>query len=66
LKAGRPREAEAIYREDLREFRNNGWALFGLVQSLEAQKKTAQARRAKAEFSRAWKNADVTLTASVF
>jgi len=66
LKAGRPREAEAIYREDLREFRNNGWALFGLVQSLEAQKKTAQARRAKEQFSRAWKNADVTLTASVF
>jgi tetratricopeptide (TPR) repeat protein len=66
LKAGRPREAEAIYREDLREFRNNGWALFGLVQSLEAQKKTAQARRAKADFNRAWKNADVTLTASVF
>jgi tetratricopeptide (TPR) repeat protein len=66
LKVGRPREAEAIYREDLREFRNNGWALFGLVQSLEAQKKTAQARRAKEDFNRAWKNADVTLTASVF
>jgi tetratricopeptide (TPR) repeat protein len=66
LKAGRPREAEAIYREDLREFRNNGWALFGLVQSLEAQKKTAQARRVRQDFNRAWKNADVTLTASVF
>jgi tetratricopeptide (TPR) repeat protein len=66
LKAGRAREAEAVYREDLREFKNNGWALFGLVQSLEAQKKTAQARKAKQEFKLAWKNADVTLKASVF
>jgi len=66
LKAGRPREAEAIYRDDLREFRNNGWALFGLAQSLEAQKKMAQARRTRADFNRAWKNADVTLTGSVF
>ena len=66
LKAGRAREAEAVYREDLREFKNNGWAIFGLVQSLEAQKKIAQARKAREEFKRAWKNADVTLTASVF
>ncbi len=66
LKAGRPREAEAVYGEDLREFRNNGWALFGLVQSLEAQKKTAQARKVREEFTRAWKNADVTLNGSVF
>ena len=66
LKAGRAKEAEAIYREDLRDFRNDGWALFGLVQSLEAQKKTGEARKAKEEFNRAWKNADVTLTASVF
>ena len=66
LKAGRAREAEAVYREDLREFKNNGWAIFGLVQSLEAQKKIAQARKAREEFKRAWKNADVTLKASVF
>jgi tetratricopeptide (TPR) repeat protein len=66
LKARRAREAEAVYREDLREFRDNGWALFGLVQSLEAQRKTVQARRVKERFTRAWKNADVTLNASVF
>ena len=66
LKAGRAREAEAVYREDLREFRNNGWALFGLAQSLEAQRKTVQARTARERFSHAWKNADVTLKASVF
>jgi len=66
LKAGRPRQAELIYREDLREFRNNGWALFGLFQSLRAQGKSIAARKAEQDFERAWKNADVTLKISVF
>ena len=35
--AGRFAEAEAVYREDLRQFPENGWALFGLHQSLTAQ-----------------------------
>jgi tetratricopeptide (TPR) repeat protein len=66
IRAGRPREAEAVYREDLRHFRNNGWTLFGLLQSLRAQGKSAAARKVEREFARAWKNADVTLKASVF
>jgi Tfp pilus assembly protein PilF len=66
LKAGRAREAEAVYREDLKEFQNNGWTLFGLVQSLRAQKKAAEARKVEASFQEAWKIADVTLKASVF
>ena len=66
LKAGRAREAEAVYREDLKEFQNNGWTLFGLAQSLRAQKKTAEARKVEASFEEAWKIADVTLKASVF
>lgn len=66
LKAGRAREAERVYREDLRDFRNNGWTLFGLSQSLRAQGKSAEARKVDASFQRAWKNADVTLNASVF
>ena len=66
LKAGRAREAELVYREDLRDFRNNGWTLFGLAQSLRAQGKSAAARKVEQSFERAWKNADVTLKASVF
>ena len=66
LKAGRAREAETVYREDLRDFRNNGWTLFGLAQSLRAQKKNAEASKIEQEFQRAWRNADVTLKASVF
>lgn len=66
LKAGRPRDAEAVYREDLREFRGNGWALFGLWQSLRQQGKVRQARQVRTHFERAWKGADVRLAASTF
>ena len=66
LEAGRARQAETVYRDDLKDFRNNGWALFGLGQSLRAQRKIRAARKIEQDFQRAWKNADVTLKASVF
>ena len=37
LAANRPAEAEAVYRKDLEWHRDNGWTLFGLLQSLRAQ-----------------------------
>lgn len=64
LEAGRPREAETIYWEDLRRNRENGWALFGLVKALEAQGKTEQAALMKERFGKAWSRADVKLTSS--
>jgi predicted Zn-dependent protease len=66
LQSGRPAEAEAVYREDLRRNPGNGWSLFGLAQSLRAQGKTAEAGRAEDSFRKAWARADVTLTASRF
>jgi tetratricopeptide (TPR) repeat protein len=66
LRARRPRDAEAAFRQDLQEFRDNGWSLFGLWQSLTAQGKTADAAAVRERFDRAWKDADVTLTAAVF
>ena len=66
LAAGRPAEAEAVYREDLKQNRENGWSLFGLAQSLRAQGKTAEADQVQARFTQAWARADVTLTASRF
>jgi len=66
LRAGKPAEAEAVYQEDLKRFPENGWALFGLLQALRAQGKLADARTVDERFRRAWKDADVTLTASRF
>jgi tetratricopeptide (TPR) repeat protein len=66
LAAGRAAEAEREYRADLVRFPENGWALFGLAQSLERQGKLDQARSVQARFRAAWARADVTLTASRF
>ena len=45
LQAGRPLNAEAVYREDLRRHPENGWALYGLAQSLTAQQKPPRRRQ---------------------
>jgi len=65
LAGGKAKEAEAIYREDLRRKPNNGWSLFGLAKSLEAQKKP-DAKQAKADFDKAWARADVKITSSAY
>jgi tetratricopeptide (TPR) repeat protein len=64
LDAGRPAEAESIYWQDLNRNRENGWSLFGLMQSMHAQGKTEQAAVIEERFRKAWRRADVTLTAS--
>ncbi len=66
LQAGRAAEAETVYWEDLRRNRENGWALFGLLQALRAQNKSAEAALTESRFKTAWSRADVTLTASRF
>jgi tetratricopeptide (TPR) repeat protein len=64
LDAGRAAEAEPIYREDLARVRENGWSLFGLARSLEAQGKTQDAAEVRLRFERAWRRADITLKSS--
>ena len=59
-----PAEAEAVYRESLKTYRDDGWALFGLAQALRAQGKTAEAETADKQFAIAWSRADVRLTSS--
>ena len=62
--AGRAKDAEAVYRGDLRQYPHNGWSLFGLAQSLREQGKTKEAQAVQERFVEAWKYADITLTAS--
>jgi len=66
LEAGRAAEAQKVYEDDLKKYPENGWALFGLQQSLLAQNKTAEADAAKKRLDQAWSGADVTLAASRF
>ncbi len=64
IAANRPKEAEAVYRRDLRWNQNNGWSLYGLKQSLEVQGKSDEAREIAQDFEAAWANSDVVLTRS--
>lgn len=66
LEAGHAAEAETVYWEDLRRNRNNGWALYGLLQALRAQQKNDQAAIIEARFKKAWERADIKLKASRF
>jgi tetratricopeptide (TPR) repeat protein len=66
LHAGKAADAEAVYREDLRRNPENGWALYGLALALTAQKRDAEAQVVQQRFATAWKDADITLTASAF
>jgi len=66
LAANKPAEAEAVYRESLKSYRIDGWALFGLAKALDAEGKHAEAENVKAEFAKAWQLADTKLTASRF
>jgi tetratricopeptide (TPR) repeat protein len=66
LKSGNATDAEAVYREDLARNPENGWALYGLEQSLRAQKKTQEAQAVHDRFEKAWSRADVKLASSRF
>lgn len=66
LAAGKPGEAEAVYREDLRRHPQNGWALFGLWQALVAQKRSQEATAAKDDFEKAWPQADIRLASTAY
>ena len=66
LEAGKPAKAEAAYRYDLSRFRENGWGLYGLMQSLQAQGKDDEAKTVEERFKAAWVDADIELTSSRF
>jgi tetratricopeptide (TPR) repeat protein len=62
LEAGKPAEAEVVYRDSLNSYRRDGWALMGLAAALKAQSKPTQA--VEAEFGEAWRRADTQITTS--
>ena len=65
-KAGQAQEAETVYRADLIKHPHNGWAEYGLIQSLRAQRKDREANEVEKQWKRAWAHADVNLVASRF
>jgi tetratricopeptide (TPR) repeat protein len=64
LTAGKAGQAEAVYRRDLEIYPRNGWAMYGLIESLKSQGKDAS--DVMDNFALVWSEADVTLSASSF
>jgi tetratricopeptide (TPR) repeat protein len=64
MKAGKPAEAEQVYRDDLKKLPNNGWSLYGLADSLGKQGKADEARAVDARFKEVWSKADIQITSS--
>ena len=64
LASGRAEEAEEVYRKDLEWNQRNGWATFGLYQSLESQGRAQEAAIVKRQFDELWRNSDVELVKS--
>ncbi len=59
LQAGKPTEAEAVYRDSLKSYRRDGWALSGLAAAQDAQGKHADAADTRKALAEAWRMADV-------
>ncbi len=66
LEAGQPEKAEAVYRQDLKRYRDNGYSLYGLWQSVKAQGRNAEAASIETRYRQAWSQADVKLASSRF
>jgi tetratricopeptide (TPR) repeat protein len=54
LAAGRPAQAESVYRRDLEIYPGNGWSLMGLGVALAAQGRTEESESTRLELSRIW------------
>ncbi len=64
LESGLALEAEQVYGKNLKNYSKNGWAMVGLIRSLEMQNKKGDEERK--EFEVVWQHADNSLTASKF
>jgi tetratricopeptide (TPR) repeat protein len=62
LRSGNAKEAESVFREAIEKRPRDGRLLFGLWQSLVAQKRDNEAVLVKQQFDAAWKDATVKLT----
>lgn len=64
LDSGRVEEAEAVYREDLARWPENGWSLYGLSRCLKSRGATSEADEIERRFNEAWSRADTRIGAS--
>ena len=59
-------QAETVFREDLKRNPRNPRSLFGLAETLKAERKMGEAATVQEQFRQVWSKADTTLTVSSF
>src|ERR1700691_727753 len=59
LASGKPQDAEQVFRDDLKQYPENGWSLEGLALCLHARNAADEAASVDARFKQAWSHADV-------
>ncbi len=64
LLLGRYREAEPVFRENLRRTPNDGWATLGLAKSYAGEGKNREAALYQSKFKKLWKDADISINTS--
>ena len=64
LEAGRYKDAVKVYEEDLGTYRENGWALKGLMNAYEKLNDKAGYEKARLRFEESWKHADMRIESS--
>ncbi len=64
IEAGKYQEALKIYNEDLKTFRENGWALRGLMNAYEKLGDRKKYNATEIRFDNAWKHADIRINSS--
>lgn len=58
--------AEKVFRKDMLNNNENGWALFGLHKALQLQKKNAEAAKVMTRYKKAFGKADIKITSPVY
>jgi tetratricopeptide (TPR) repeat protein len=64
IEAGKFQDAVMVYEEDLKTYRENGWALRGLMNAFEKLEDKKNYVKTKNRFEKAWKYADIQISAS--
>jgi tetratricopeptide (TPR) repeat protein len=65
LAAGKPADAEQVFRDDLKQNPENGWSLNGLALCLHARNASDEAASVDARLKAAWAHADVKLPTAI-
>jgi tetratricopeptide (TPR) repeat protein len=64
LADGKTADAEQVFRDDLKQYPENGWSLNGLALCLRARNASDEANAVDARLKKAWAHADVKLPVS--